>query len=194
MVNEFIKYVQEDEDILYGYVLPPELYNLDSGRTKYVLITKYMYKVPDKFKDLYIIHLPIQLYFKYVTNCDIFAWILSCLDKKYIIKEHVKMIMMYEPIKLRTSLVNEIYWITEQMKEADDFEKIILGEKAYKYCMFANQIVENHKITNYKILGTGLKKIQNKEFYEYGKEFVLYLSRTKSIWEKNKLKHLINGK
>lgn len=185
MINDFIKYIQEDEDILYGYVLPPELYNLDSGRTKYVLITKYAYKVPDKYKDLYIIHLPIQLYFRYVTSCDIFAWILSCLDKKYVIKEHVKMFMLYEPLKLRMSIVNEMIWLIN-INDIEDFEKILLMTKAYKYCAFANQIVENHKIINYKTLSTDIKKIQNGDFSCVQRELSNFMKKTKSLWEKKK--------
>ena len=104
MLKDFVKYIQEDEDILYGYFLPPDLFGLTSGVDKYVLITKYAYKLPDKYKDIPIIHFPIQLYFKYITNNDLTAWILSCLDKKYIIKEHVKLLVDFDTLKIRKNI------------------------------------------------------------------------------------------
>lgn len=163
MTNDFIKYIQEDEDILYGYFLPLDLFGVDFGITKYVLITKWAYKVPDKYKDIPIIHFPIQLYFKYITNNDLTAWILTCLDKKYIIKEHVKLIMSFDVLKIRKNIDNDYKFFSDLMYRIFDISDIneikAIYMKLYKYLVFANQIVDNHKITNYHIVGSGLKLI-----------------------------------
>lgn len=165
MINDFIKYIQEDEDILYGYFLPPDLFGLKSGVTKYVLITKWAYKVPDKYKDIPIIHFPIQLYFKYVTNNDLTAWILTCLDKKYIIKEHVKLIINFDVLKIRKNIDNDYKFFNDLILR--DFDVSDINEikaiymKLYKYLVFANQIIDNHKIINYRSVGSGLKMIDS---------------------------------
>lgn len=163
MTNDFIKYIQEDEDILYGYLLPPELFGIDFGITKYVLITKWAYRVPDKYKDIPIIHFPIQLYFKYVTNNDLTAWILSCLDKKYIIKEHVKLLVNFDVLKIRKNIDNDYKFLMDLMYENFDVSDIneirVIYMKLYKYLVFANQVIDNHKVVNYHIVGTGLKLI-----------------------------------
>ena len=31
--------------------------------------------------------------------------------------------------------------------------------KIYKYLVYANQVIDNHKIINYHVVGTGLEKI-----------------------------------
>lgn len=165
MTNDFIKYIQEDEDILYGYFLPPELFGIDFGVTKYVLITKWAYKIPDKYKDIPIVHFPIQLYFKYITNNDLTAWILSCLDKKYIIKEHVKLLVNFDVLKIRKNIDDDYKFFNDLMYRDFDVSNIneikAIFMKLYKYLVYANQVIDNHKVINYRIVGSGLKTINS---------------------------------
>lgn len=204
MTNDFIKYIQEDEDILYGYFLPPDLFGIDFGSTKYVLITKWAYKVPEKYKDIHIIHFPIQLYFKYVTNNDLTAWILTCLDKKYVIKEHVKLIMSFDVLKIRKNIDNDYKFFNDLMFR--DFDVSDINEikaiymKLYKYLVFANQIVDNHKIINYHIVGSGLKIINEiktgtiNECYEMTikLEMQKLIAKTEELRRKELIKKLKN--
>ena len=125
MLKDFVKYIQEDEDILYGYFLPPDLFGLTSGVDKYVLITKYAYKLPDKYKDIPIIHFPIQLYFKYITNNDLTAWILSCLDKKYIIKEHVRLLVDFDILKIRKNIDDTYKLLNDLLYRDFDVFKVL---------------------------------------------------------------------
>lgn len=195
MNNEFLEYITNNEDILYAYCLPPELYNLQSGLTKYVLITKEAYEIPHKYKDLYIIHFPIQLYFKYITNCDITAWVLACLNKKYILKEHVKIPISCNLSKLRKNIDTEVECFKALLDDnatIDDYKAVYT--KLYKYIVFANQIVDNHKIINYKILGSGLTKIQNTDdilntvTMVFMPEYLKFFQKTNSIWLRDLLK------
>lgn len=193
MLKDFVKYIQEDEDILYGYFLPPDLFGLTSGIDKYVLITKYAYKLPDKYKDIPIIHFPIQLYFKYVNNNDLIAWILTCLDKKYIIKEHVKLLVNFDILKLRKSVEN----LFDNYDCYYNEDYIAFYSKLYKYSFFANQIIENHKIINYHAVGKGLIKIYKTDpidsfIYEntVNPEFKKFIERTDPFKKKEILKKL----
>lgn len=201
MINDFIKYIQEDEDILYGYFLPPELFGVDFGVTKYVLITKWAYKVPDKYKNIPIIHFPIQLYFKYIINNDLTAWILSCLDKKYIIKEYVKLLINFDVLKIRKNIDNDFKFFDELLYGNFAFDDIkAYYSKMYKYLVFANQIIENHKITNYHIVNSGLKLINNVEcstitevyFKTIRKEYKKLIDKTEKLRRKELIKMLKN--
>lgn len=193
MTNDFIKYVREDEDILYGYFLPSELFGVTFGITKYVLITKWAYKIPDKYKNIPIIHFPIQLYFKYINDNDLIAWILTCLDKKYIIKEHVKLLVNFNILKLRKSV--EALFNNYDCYYDEDY--IAFYSKLYKYSFFANQIIENNKIINYHAVGKGLIKIHKTHpidsfIYEntVNPEFKKFMERTEPFKRREILKKL----
>lgn len=193
MTNDFIKYIREDEDILYGYFLPPELFGVTFGITKYVLITKWAYKIPDKYKNIPIIHFPIQLYFKYINDNDLIAWILTCLDKKYIIKEHIKLLVNFNILKLRKSV--EALFNNYDCYYDEDY--IAFYSKLYKYSFFANQIIENNKIINYRAVGKGLIKIHKTPpidsfIYEntVNPEFKKFMERTEPFKRREILKKL----
>lgn len=193
MLKDFVKYIQENEDILYGYFLPPDLFGLTSGVDKYILITKYAYKLPDKYKDIPIIHFPIQLYFKYINDNDLIAWILTCLDKKYIIKEHIKLLVNFNILKLRKSV--EALFNNYDCYYDEDY--IAFYSKLYKYSFFANQIIENNKIINYRAVGKGLIKIHKTSpidsfIYEntVNPEFKKFMERTEPFKRREILKKL----
>lgn len=67
--------------------------------------------------------------------------------------------------------------------------------RAIKYCIFANQIIENHKIVNYNVLGPAHNALSRanddnlKEvFYNYfGPEYNLLKKRTDEILYKSKI-------
>lgn len=67
----------------------------------------------------------------------------------------------------------------------DDYKAVYT--KLYKYIVFANQIVDNHKIINYKILGSGLTKIQNTDdilntvTMVFMPEYLKFFQKTNSI-------------
>lgn len=161
-MNNFIKYIKEEDDILYGYHFPPEFYGISFGVDKYVLITKWAYKIPKEFESYYYICIPIQLFLDWVTKQKLFAWELSCCDRKYIIKEHVKIIMQFNPIKLRDNLDEENNWLASQSCN-DLINQRVLYSKMYKNIIYTNQILDNHKIINFKAVGFGLEKINSAE-------------------------------
>ena len=83
-------------------------------------------------------------WFDDVMNGSIEAWECACLNKKFIIKEHVKLLMKTDPLGLRKQIVK-----MDNLINPDDFN----AKEAWRviaYCKFANQIIENHKIVNFK--------------------------------------------
>lgn len=94
-------------------------------------------------------------------NGSIEAWECACLNKKFIIKEHVKLLMKTDPLGLRKQIV--------KMDNAIDPENFDPKEawKVITYCKFANQIIENHKIINFKEANPERKPIINGDYDVY---------------------------
>lgn len=82
-------------------------------------------------------------WFNDVLNGSVEAWECACLNKKFIIKEHVKLLMKTDPLQLRKQIIKMDNAITEDSNIKDMWRVIT-------YCKFANQIIENHKIINFK--------------------------------------------
>lgn len=93
-------------------------------------------------------------WFDEVTNGSIEAWECACMNKKFIIKEHVKLLMKTDPLGLRRQIVRMDNSITEESNPKDMW-------KVVAYCKFANQIIENHKIINFKEANPERKLITN---------------------------------
>ena len=82
-------------------------------------------------------------WFNEVMDGSIEAWECACMNKKFIVKEHVKLLMKTDPLGLRKQIVKMNNAITEDSNPKDMW-------KVVAYCKFANQIIENHKIVNFK--------------------------------------------
>ena len=93
-------------------------------------------------------------WFDEVTNGSIEAWECACMNKKFIIKEHEKLLMKTDPLGLRRQIVKMDNSITEESNPKDMW-------KVVAYCKFANQIIENHKIINFKEANPERKTILN---------------------------------
>ena len=128
-------------------------------------------------------------------NGDILAWECACLNKKYVIKEHVKLLMKTDLLQLRQCVDIQLDKIGETEFPSERQQSL----KAIKYCIFANQIIENHKIVNYNVLGpahNALSRTDNiKEvFYDYfSPEYSLLKKRTDEILYKSKLAKVIQN-
>lgn len=95
----------------------------------------------------------MQEWFKYVLNCDIKAWECSCLPRKFIHKEHVKLLLETDLLKLRKNFDNSLDpYIIKVVSDLNlgKFEEAKLTLfSLLKSLIFTNQIIENHKIVNY---------------------------------------------
>ena len=93
-------------------------------------------------------------WFSKVTHGDIIAWECACLPKKFIHKEHVKLMMSTDPLQLRKDIDEylELYRLVAsdyfQKKEFKNWKKQLWD--IIKYTKLTNQVIENHKIVDFK--------------------------------------------
>jgi len=98
-----------------------------------------------------------------VLSNDIVAWECACLPKKYILKEHVKLLLQTDPLKLRKEFDKKIKTVYSKLPKLFSEGNTLTAQKELfellKYLIFANQIIENHKIVNFKVIGNIYKQM-----------------------------------
>lgn len=173
--NKYLKHLIESPLVYYVYQRGSLIYgtnNIESD-VDFLVVLDPNYKVPKEFKQYKVPnHQPNQVsynivyencdfifyniedWFKHVLNCEIDAWECACLNKKFIYKEYVKLLMETNPLKLRLnfdSLKKNLESEANIFLNRGDFKN---AKKCYwhiiKSAMFTNQILENHKIVNFK--------------------------------------------
>ena len=147
MMNSFLDYLKESPDCLYIYNRDFSIYGLES-KERYTIVVKDDWICPEDWvgfdTDVYEVFY-LNEWFNIVLNGDLIGWECACLNKKYVIKEHVKLLMKTNPLQLKKTirtqrLSNETY---SDINILRDWELI-------KNIKFAIQIIENHKIVNFK--------------------------------------------
>lgn len=111
----------------------------------------------------------------------------ACLNRKFIIKEHVKLLMTTDPVKIRLFVQNNNYLNHPTTPKDACVCNTVL--KLY------NQILENHKIVNYKcikklyeaILGASRDNWKEISFSYYKPEFDAFIKATDGIYMKYKV-------
>ena len=146
-MTSFLEYLMKDPDCLYIYNRDLSIYGLPS-KERYTIIVKDNWVCPDEYWDdternfeIY----SLSEWFDFVLNGKLIGWECACLNKKYVLKEHVKLLMTTNPIQLR--------------KDVDDFARLVklasntdptLYINLLRQIKFSIQIIQNHKIVNYK--------------------------------------------
>ena len=141
----------ENPEVYYIYDLRGAVFGIDNVG-EYLIVVKDGLVIKDELDDSEIIKVSIYSsseWFKLVINGEILPWICACIDKKYILKEHVKLLMTTNPLQLRKcfdTIKTQILSDLEEIELSKQFNlwKIIL------FARFCNQIIENHKIVNFK--------------------------------------------
>lgn len=123
----------------------------------------------------------LKKWFEKVLAGDLLAWECACLPKKFIHKEHVKLMLKTDPLELRKNFdllikanqqeafkyYNDGYTLTAQK---------LLWE-IVKYAKFANQIIENHKIVSFISVNNDYKKIVDGQTTDWQKIFDTFNDR-----------------
>lgn len=225
MHNEVLEKYIKNEKILYLYELGLQVYGLFSNieDRDFVMICSDDY-VPDgfssdcncgiftfteknEFGEYHYQMYPMKKWFEEVLNCSMIAWECACLPKKYIYKEHVKLLLQTDSLKLRKIYESEFSDTYHSAINEILLGNTLSGQKTLwfivKYVIFANQIIENHKIVNFKeayepyktIVDGQLTDIHDIE-YTFNKEFCPHLDRfkqyTDGIYMKSKTLKFIN--
>ena len=146
-MTSFLEYLMKDPDCLYIYNRDLSIYGLPS-KERYTIIVKDNWVCPDEYWDDTERNFEIYSlaeWFDFVLNGKLIGWECACLNKKYVLKEHVKLLMTTNPIQLR--------------KDVDDFARLVklasntdptLYINLLRQIKFSIQIIQNHKIVNYK--------------------------------------------
>jgi len=146
-MTSFIDYLKEDPGCLYIYNRDFSIYGLNE-KERYTIVVTDNWVCPEDWigfdTSVYEIY-NLQQWFNFVTSGSIIGWECACLNKKYIIKEHVKLLMKTDPLQLRKD-VDQLYVKYKVYSGIDSnlyFELI-------RQIRFAVQIINNHKILNFK--------------------------------------------
>ena len=145
-MTSFLEYLIEDPDCLYIYNRDFSIYGLPS-KQRYTVVVKDGWICPEDYweesENGFEIY-NLQEWFDFVLNGKLIGWECACLNKKYIIKEHVKLMMTTNPIQLRKDIDAEYkaFHLSEH--------PILEAKQLVRDIRFSIQIILNHKIVNYK--------------------------------------------
>ena len=141
----------ENPEVYYIYDLRGAVFGIDNVG-EYLIVVKDGLVIKDELDDSEIIKVSIYSsseWFKLVINGEILPWICACIDKKYILKEYVKLLMTTNPLQLRKCFEATRVQILSNLGETE-FSKRFNLWKIILFARFCNQIIENHKIVNFK--------------------------------------------
>ena len=140
----------EHPEVYYIYDLRGAIFGVDN-LGEYIVVVKDGLVIEDELDDSEIVKVSIYSsseWFKLVINGEILPWICACIDKKYILKEYIKLLMTINPLQLRKCFDTTKNQILSNIEEVElkqfNLWKIIL------FARFCNQIIENHKIVNFR--------------------------------------------
>ena len=172
--NKNLKHLIESPLVYYVYQRDLSIYGINSKESNinFLVIINEAYEVPKEFKQYKIgasynkvkyrveydgcnfLFYEMQNWFKKVLNCSLDAWECACLDKKFIYKEYVKLMMTTDFYKLRELFDSSYKFYIDRYnflilhnrdKEARETLWTII-----KNIKLINQILINHKIVNFK--------------------------------------------
>lgn len=157
-MNKFLEHLLSAEVIYYLYNYSDSIFGLEY-KDRYIVVCDEKYKIPKEFRkykvgtnhsafklildNVEFTIYTLQQWFQKIEQCHIEPWICACLNKKYILKEHVKLLMKTEPLKLRLLFDKIIIPITDIDKTK------YFCWKQFRDLKFINQIILNHKIVNF---------------------------------------------
>ena len=140
----------EHPEVYYIYDLRGAVFGIDN-LGEYIVVVNDGLVIEDELDDSEIVKVSIYSsseWFKLVINGEILPWICACIDKKYILKEYIKLLMTINPLQLRKCFDTTKNQILSNIEEVElkqfNLWKIIL------FARFCNQIIENHKIVNFR--------------------------------------------
>lgn len=179
---EFLEKLKQDPGCLYIYDWGPYIYGFFKEPYDYIVVVSDTWKnntdveFPETWgfymfykDDIAYTFYRMKCWFDKVLLGDIDCWECACLNKKFIIKEHVKLMMSTNPLRLRQYVDSLRYKSDEAISQAG-----IYGLwNDIKRCKFACQIIDNHKIVNFKEANKEYKLLQeaNDIVYVYKKLF-----------------------
>ena len=202
----------KDPNVLYVYEIGPQIYGLFEGvdRRKFLVICNdgLEPEIESTREKEYTIK-RIGDWFQEVMSGQMLPWMCACLNKKFVHKEHVKLIMTTNPLQLRKDwdkLQNEVWTEIERVLKEDN--ACLTAEKMawslYRYLNFANQIIDNHKIVNFKTVASTYNKLVQGEICDIKSlkevwhelcsgELKIFKDKTDNILRADKIKKILQN-
>ena len=197
--------LKRDPLVYYIYQKDLSIFGIEADISQYLVVIDEAYNIPSELRENTSFEfLEIQDWFSKVLNSEIIAWQCLCLNRKFVIKEHVKLNITADILKLRKNF-NAIYdpYVIFAMSEisAGNFVngKLKLLE-VLKEGDFSNQIIDFHKIINFGVVKSYYNEIMNTEnseeaiftkFVELQSRSVSnFIERTNPLIRNNKLKKI----
>ena len=178
--NKFLQHLIEDPMVYYIYQRGSSIYGLNTKDSDidYLVVIDSEYNLPEeylsyeynsgyindrrniKYENADFIFVFIQNWFKMVLDNKIPAWECACLNKKYIKKEYVKLILKTDIVKLIRDLM---------------IRRLALGNNVMDYkfiwyfvkdVLFTQQIIDFHKITDFKEANKYYNDIKNADIQQ----------------------------
>ena len=204
-MKTYIEMLKRDPLVYYIYQKDLSIFGIETDISQYLVVIDKAYNIPSELRENTSFEfLEIQDWFSKVLNSEIIAWQCLCLNRKFVIKEHVKLNITADILKLRKNF-NAIYdpYIIFAMSEisAGNFVKGKLKLlEVLKEGDFSNQIIDFHKIINFGVVKSyynELMKTENSEeaiftkFVELQSRSVSnFIERTNPLIRNNKLKKI----
>lgn len=141
----------EHPEVYYIYDLRGAVFGVDN-LGEYIVVVKDGLVIEDELDDSEIVKVSIYSsseWFKLVINGEILPWICACIDKKYILKEYIKLLMTTNPLQLRKCFDTTKNQILSNLGKTELSKQFNLW-KIILFARFCNQIIENHKIVNFR--------------------------------------------
>lgn len=141
----------EHPEVYYIYDLRGAVFGVDN-LGEYIVVVKDGLIIEDELDDSEIVKVSIYSsseWFKLVINGEILPWICACIDKKYILKEYIKLLMTTNPLQLRKCFDITKAQILSNLGDTELSKQFNLW-KIILFARFCNQIIENHKIVNFR--------------------------------------------
>lgn len=179
-MNKFLEHLIEDPKVYYVYQRGSSIYGLNTkdSDTDYLVVIDSEYNLPEEFKsyefdsgykndrknikfdncDFMFIY--IQNWFKMVLDNKIPAWECACLNKKYIKKEYVKLILKTDIVKLIRDLMIRRLTLGNHVTDHKFIWYFV------KDVLFTQQIIDFHKITDFKEANKYYNDIKNADIQQ----------------------------
>jgi hypothetical protein len=188
MNNEFLTWLKENPSVSYIYNHGSIVYktNTKDSDIDFLVVVKDDFQIPKQYKKYKYPHhfnrsikfnvkhenhdfifFKIDEWFNRVMNNDIYAWECACLNRKFIHKEHVKLLLSTNLIQLRTNFDKNYNSKYKKVLRAigNNHNDVAIKILWYilKDAVFTLQIIENHKIVNYTSANEYLYKLKESE-------------------------------
>jgi hypothetical protein len=154
-MDEYIEKLKKDPLVYYIYQTDLSIYGIEDKPYYTVIVDKtsnYPYferttgveLIPDN-----IAFYTMEVWFQMMNENALIVWICSCLDRKHIIKEYVKLMVPIDILKLRRNILDQLKYSDYQAyPDLDDcINEMIMDIIGLN---LTNQIIEHHKIVNLK--------------------------------------------